>query len=115
MPDEIKKTKVSRKTILPYVVRMNDQINSLVEIVSEMPESGAKTSFSISVEALKKKYDKYAAASVVVQGEILNEEEKEALEAFRKAKAEEKEKASLSEIPASDEEPVKKQKKGKKN
>ncbi len=78
------KSKVSRKVILPFVARMSEHVDALETIINEMPESGAKKSFGITLDALKKKFNRYSSgAVVVVQGEVLNEKEKAFLEKFR--------------------------------
>lgn len=84
---EEKQQKVSRKTIIPFVAKLSDSLIKMENVISEMPESGAKKSFGLTVSALRKKYDKFTAgALVVVQGETLSNDEKEMLENYRKTK-----------------------------
>lgn len=109
-------SKVSRKVILPFIVRMDEHIKAINTIVDEMPDCSAKKSLETTMKNFNKKYQNYTSASVVVTGEVLSEDEQEMLKAFREKKTLEQTKESeiLSDARSEMEETSKKKGKGKK-
>jgi hypothetical protein len=85
MEAETKKQKVSSKQIAGQVKTIAESAEYISRAVAEMPDCGAKKSFTVTLEALNKKVEKYSRAVVV--GEKLTDEEKEVLRKFRESKA----------------------------
>ena len=76
---EEKKTKVSASMIAEQIQSIKNATETIKVAIEQMPECGAKKSFTLSVENLEKKLSKFSKTV----GEKLTDEEKEVLRKFR--------------------------------
>ena len=79
---EEKKQKVSAAKIAVQVEQIKGALETITAAINDMPDCGAKKAFELTRVNLQKKIDKYSR-HVVIQGEVLDDEEKEMLRKFR--------------------------------
>jgi hypothetical protein len=88
-----KKEKVSRKNILPQLEQIKAKTEELVVLVESLPECYVKSSYTNSINNLRKKNDAFLTIGGPRKG--LTDEEKAVLAAMRSGK-----KVEISEVPA---------------